>query len=292
MLVPAAQLSESADSLLGALCLPISPLSVSPLLYVSLSSWKLMFLSFNSLSIPNAFDMLSSPLETAPSWRLWPLPLGVLLSGAFLIWSLPRNFFFPPFSWWWRVPTLRPSFLCVFLRELFLLKLLLPPLHWDAPIWWSVPLPRAPVPSLFTVVHKTFPPYTFLAGASNPAGSRNCIPSQCWDQLVLSPLTFRSVIRTCLSRAFDWPVSLSPDPGSKLCSHLLQNVSPISFPFWVLFTTLSSSSPYLTASQPLICVFHTSLHPTHPSRLPWTSWHLLPCLSLSVSLGHTPFRLQ
>ena len=119
---------------------------MSPLLYVSLSFWKLMFLSFNSLSIPNAFDMFSSPLETAPSWRLWPLPLGVLLSGAFLIWSLPRHFFFLPFSWWWCVPTLRPSFLCIFLRKLFLLKLLLPPLHWDAPRWWHFP-PRSSPPS-------------------------------------------------------------------------------------------------------------------------------------------------
>ena len=75
MLVPAVQLSEPA------ICIHISPLSWA-LFYMFLSFWKRMFLSFNSLSIPNAFDMLSSPLETAPSWRLWPLPLGVLLSGA------------------------------------------------------------------------------------------------------------------------------------------------------------------------------------------------------------------
>lgn len=291
MLVPAIQLSESADSLLVAICLPISPLS-----------WALSYMSL-FLSENLCFSLLThsaSLMHSICSLPLWKLPLlgisdlflwvsySLLPSYSGVFHGISSSSHFPGEG----VCQHSGLLFCVCSSESssfssFSCHLCTETLQ-DGGIFHHVPLPRAPVPSLFTVVHKTFPSYTFLAVASNLAGSRNYPFPVCWDQLVLSPLTFRSVIRTCLSHAFDWPVSLSPDPGSKLCSHLLQNVSP----FWVLFTTLTSSSPYLTASQPLICVFPTSLHPIHPSRLPWTSWHLLPCWSLSASLGPTPFRLQ
>ena len=195
MLVPAVQLSESA------ICIHISPVSRA-LSYMSLSFWKCKFLSFNSPSIPNAFDMLSSPLETAPSWHLWPLPLGVLLSGAFLIWSLPQRFFLVPFSWWWCVPTLRPSFPCIFLRELFLLKLFLPPLHWDAQRWRHFP-PHSSPPSSSPISLHSCPQdisIIHLPGCCLPSARFKKLSSfpVCWDQLVLSPLTFHSVTRTCL----------------------------------------------------------------------------------------------
>lgn len=258
---------------------------MSPFLHVSFFL-KRMFLSFltqHPCALICSLPLWKLPFLASPE----PLPLGVLLSGALLNLESSTAFSSYPIFLVMVCANTQALFPCIFLRAL-LINCFLPSTEDSSKgVTFSptVPLPRAPVPSLLKLSTRCF--HAHLPGCAliHQIQETVFLPSVLRSA---SSLTFNSLSHPDLASHASW-TGLSHIPKSRLKIRspcLLQNVSPVS----LLLNSVCHPPqlPYLTTSQPLILVC-PHIPPSLSIPLDFPLDHLLPfqspqCLLTSYSV--------